>query len=93
VRLSPQESRILNSLAEGHSNKVIARKLGAAEATVKVHVKSILRKIGAANRTQAAMWAMRSGARRRLEDKDSADEDRSTPHEASSRSRDLERDE
>jgi two-component system nitrate/nitrite response regulator NarL len=36
---------------------MIARKLDVAEATVKVHIKAILRKIGAANRTQAAMWA------------------------------------
>ena len=41
----------------GEANKVIARKLDITEATIKVHVKSILRKIGAANRTQAAMWA------------------------------------
>jgi two-component system nitrate/nitrite response regulator NarL len=41
----------------GEANKVIARKLEITEATIKVHVKSILRKIGAANRTQAAMWA------------------------------------
>jgi two-component system nitrate/nitrite response regulator NarL len=55
--------RILDSLVEGDPNKIIARKIGAAEATVKVHVKSILRKLGVANRTQAAMWAMSSGAR------------------------------
>ena len=42
---------------QGASNKVIARRLGLAEATVKVHIKSILRKVQAANRTQAAMWA------------------------------------
>jgi two-component system nitrate/nitrite response regulator NarL len=42
---------------EGTSNKVIAWKLQVAESTVKIHIKSILRKIGAANRTQAAMWA------------------------------------
>jgi len=37
---------------------VIARKLDVAEATVKVHIKAILRKIRVANRTQAAMWAV-----------------------------------
>jgi two-component system nitrate/nitrite response regulator NarL len=42
---------------DGEPNKVIARKLHVAEATVKVHIKAILRKIGVANRTQAAMWA------------------------------------
>jgi len=56
-KLSSRESQILNCLTEGAPNKVIARKLDVAEATVKVHVKAILRKIGAANRTQAAMWA------------------------------------
>jgi two-component system, NarL family, nitrate/nitrite response regulator NarL len=44
-------------LREGAPNKLIARKLDITEATIKVHVKAILRKIGAANRTQAAMWA------------------------------------
>ena len=56
-KLSTREAQILNCLTEGAPNKVIARKLDVAEATVKVHVKAILRKIGATNRTQAAMWA------------------------------------
>jgi two-component system nitrate/nitrite response regulator NarL len=56
-KLSPRETVILHSLMDGDANKVIARKLDIAEATIKVHLKSILRKIGAANRTQAAMWA------------------------------------
>jgi two-component system nitrate/nitrite response regulator NarL len=56
-RLSKREVEILRCLMRGHSNKVIAKKLDVAEATIKVHVKAILRKIGAANRTQAAMWA------------------------------------
>jgi two-component system, NarL family, nitrate/nitrite response regulator NarL len=55
--LSAREAEILSSLMEGEPNKIIARKLHVAEATVKVHVKAILRKIGATNRTQAAMWA------------------------------------
>ncbi|SDR59453.1 DNA-binding response regulator, NarL/FixJ family, contains REC and HTH domains [Rhizobiales bacterium GAS113] len=58
--LSAQETRILRRLTEGSSNKVIARAIEIAEATVKVHVKAILRKIGVNNRTQAAMWAMRN---------------------------------
>jgi DNA-binding NarL/FixJ family response regulator len=58
-RLSAQEERILRYLVEGHSNKGIARELGIADATVKVHVKAILKKIGAQNRTQAAIWATR----------------------------------
>jgi two-component system nitrate/nitrite response regulator NarL len=56
-KLSPREKEILQSLMGGDANKVIARKLDITEATIKVHVKAILRKIGAANRTQAAMWA------------------------------------
>jgi two-component system, NarL family, nitrate/nitrite response regulator NarL len=56
-KLSPREAEILGCLREGAPNKIIARKFDVTEATVKVHVKAILRKIGAANRTQAAMWA------------------------------------
>jgi two-component system, NarL family, nitrate/nitrite response regulator NarL len=56
-KLSSREAEILHCLTEGAPNKLIARKLDVAEATVKVHIKAILRKIGAANRTQAAMWA------------------------------------
>jgi two-component system nitrate/nitrite response regulator NarL len=56
-RLSAREAEILGCLMDGAPNKVIARKLCVTEATVKVHVKAILRKIGATNRTQAAMWA------------------------------------
>ena len=41
----------------GAPNKLIACRLDVAEMTVKVHIKAILRKIGAANRTQAALWA------------------------------------
>jgi two-component system nitrate/nitrite response regulator NarL len=55
--LSAREAEILSCIMGGAPNKVIARKLDVAEATVKVHVKAILRKVGAANRTQAAMWA------------------------------------
>ncbi len=56
--LSTREAEILGALMEGEPNKMIARKFHVTEATVKVHVKAILRKIGVANRTQAAMWAM-----------------------------------
>ena len=56
-KLSNREGEILRSLMIGSPNKVIARQFGVTEATVKVHVKAILRKIGAKNRTQAAMWA------------------------------------
>ncbi len=56
--LSSREAEILQCLMHGAPNKVIARKLDVAEATVKVHIKAILRKIRVANRTQAAMWAV-----------------------------------
>jgi len=56
--LSPRERAILNCLEMGLPNKTIARNLDMAEATVKVHLKSVLRKINAGNRTQAAVWAM-----------------------------------
>ena len=56
-KLSNREAEILRCLMHGEPNKVIARRLEVTEATIKVHVKAILRKIGAANRTQAAIWA------------------------------------
>jgi two-component system nitrate/nitrite response regulator NarL len=57
-QLSPRELAILRCLISGNSNKCIARKIDIAEATVKVHVKAILRKIRVQNRTQAAIWGM-----------------------------------
>jgi DNA-binding NarL/FixJ family response regulator len=57
-QLSPREKSILGCLIEGDSNKCIARKIDLAEATVKVHIKAILRKIRVQNRTQAAIWGM-----------------------------------
>jgi two-component system nitrate/nitrite response regulator NarL len=57
-QLSPRELAILRCLINGNSNKCIARKIDIAEATVKVHVKAILRKIRVQNRTQAAIWGM-----------------------------------
>lgn len=56
--LSSREAEILHCLMQGAPNKIIARKLEVAEATVKVHIKAILRKIRVTNRTQAAMWAV-----------------------------------
>jgi DNA-binding NarL/FixJ family response regulator len=60
-RLSAREKSILRCVVDGDSNKVIARKIDITEATVKVHVKAILRKIRVHNRTQAAIWAMNNG--------------------------------
>ncbi len=53
--LSLREAQILRCLMNGTSNKGIARELNMAEATVKVHLKSLLRKLNASNRTQAAI--------------------------------------
>jgi two-component system nitrate/nitrite response regulator NarL len=57
-RLSGRETQILGLLRAGESNKSIGLKLGITEATVKVHLKGLLRKLGVHNRTQAAVWAM-----------------------------------
>ena len=58
--LSAKEADVLRHLCLGSANKIIARRFGIAEATVKVHVKAILRKLGARNRTEAAVWARTS---------------------------------
>ena len=55
--MSRRETSILRLLMQGTSNKLIARQLVITEATVKVHIKAILRKLRLHNRTQAAMWA------------------------------------
>lgn len=59
--LTQRETEILGCLTEGSPNKMIARQLGITEATVKIHVKSLIRKIGVQNRTQAALWAIQIG--------------------------------
>jgi two-component system nitrate/nitrite response regulator NarL len=55
--LSPRERQILAEIARGASNKEIARTLGIAEATVKIHVQHILRKLDLSSRVQAAVFA------------------------------------
>lgn len=59
--LSPAERRVIRCLVRGLPNKVIADEIDVTEATVKVHLKSILKKLGLSNRTQAALWAVRNG--------------------------------
>lgn len=59
--LSRREIQILACLLAGQSNKSIARKLDITESTVKMHFKNVMRKIGAQNRTQAAVWAIQRG--------------------------------
>ena len=55
--LSPREMEILSHLTEGQSNKVIAKHLGISDGTVKLHVKSILKKLGLHSRVEAAVLA------------------------------------
>lgn len=64
VGLSDREVEILRCLTMGLANKVVSRRLSISEATVKVHVKAILRKLRVANRTQAAIWAIKHGFER-----------------------------
>lgn len=60
-KLSQRELQVLKGLTEGKSNKEIARDLDLQEPTVKLHVKTLYRKVGAANRTQAALIAREAG--------------------------------
>ncbi len=57
ANLSPRERQVLAGLCAGHANKEIARQLDLREPTIKLHVKLICRKLGARNRTHAAMIA------------------------------------
>jgi DNA-binding NarL/FixJ family response regulator len=59
--LTPRERAVLAEIARGRSNREIARTLNVAEKTVKTHVSAILTKLGVADRTQAALHAVRSG--------------------------------
>lgn len=61
ARLSPREHDILRGIARGASNKVIARELGIAETTVKIHVQHVLRKLDVTSRVQAAVIATERG--------------------------------
>jgi two-component system nitrate/nitrite response regulator NarL len=56
--LTEREREILAHISGGESNKLIARKLRIAEATVKVHVKHLLKKLGLKSRVEAAVWAV-----------------------------------
>jgi two-component system nitrate/nitrite response regulator NarL len=56
--LTPREGEILNLIARGYSNKLIARELDVAVGTVKVHVKHLLKKLGLKSRVEAAVWAV-----------------------------------
>ena len=62
--LTPREMEILCLLADGQSNKLIARNLGISDGTVKLHVKAILRKLGIHSRVEAAVIAVEQGLRK-----------------------------
>jgi DNA-binding NarL/FixJ family response regulator len=57
--LTAREREVLEQIAAGRSNREIAKSLKLAEKTVKTHVSNILMKLGVADRTQAALWAVR----------------------------------
>jgi len=57
-RLTPREKEILECLARGESNKVIARSLDLSESTVKIHVQNVLKKLNLSSRVQAAVFAV-----------------------------------
>ena len=63
--LTPRETEILCLLAEGQSNKLIARNLGISDGTVKLHVKAILRKLDIHSRVEAAVMAVEHGLRQK----------------------------
>lgn len=60
VNLTLREHEILGCLADGLNNKLIARKLGISDTTVKVHVKNLLRKLNLTSRLEAAVWVHRN---------------------------------
>jgi DNA-binding NarL/FixJ family response regulator len=59
--LTPREREVLSRIAEGRSNREIARLLHLSEKTVKAHVSAVLAKLGVQDRTQAAVYAVRHG--------------------------------
>lgn len=60
-QLTPREHEVLRLVARGLSNRLIARELALSEKTVKAHVSAVLSKLGVADRTQAALYAVQHG--------------------------------
>ena len=71
--LSVREEQILRLLLLGDSNKKMASRLNISSVSVKLHLKTLLHKLGARNRTQVAVWAHNHGYRVVAESYDSAD--------------------
>jgi DNA-binding NarL/FixJ family response regulator len=65
IELTGREREVLQLVLDGMANKQIARRLGISEKTVKGHLTNLFQRIGVADRTQAALWAERTGALRR----------------------------
>jgi DNA-binding NarL/FixJ family response regulator len=61
VHLTARERDVLAAITRGRANREIARQLGLSEKTVKTHVSAILTKLGVQDRTQAALYAVRTG--------------------------------
>jgi DNA-binding NarL/FixJ family response regulator len=61
VKLTSREHEVLSHMAYGLSNDEIARSLTVSIETIKEHVQNILRKLTVSDRTQAAVWAVKSG--------------------------------
>src|ERR1700712_4149996 len=61
VELTPRESEVLLCITQGRSNREIAEELGIAEKTVRIHVSSMLEKMGVRDRTQATIYALQRG--------------------------------
>jgi DNA-binding NarL/FixJ family response regulator len=59
--LTPRELEVLKEVAQGHANKAVAARLGIADETVKAHMKGIMAKLGARDRTHAVTIALRRG--------------------------------
>jgi DNA-binding NarL/FixJ family response regulator len=62
--LTARQKAVLAQLQQGKANKIIAHELGMSESTAKVHIRNIMRKMGATNRTQAAFNALKLCAER-----------------------------
>jgi len=61
IDFTVREDQVVARVAEGKSNKIIARELGISDGTVKVHVKNILRKLNLNSRLEIAVWAFENG--------------------------------
>src|SRR5260370_32756724 len=61
VELTPRETEVLACITQGRSNREIAEDLHIAEKTVRIHVSSVLDKMGARDRTQATIYALQRG--------------------------------